>query len=417
MDETQQNPVEKWIMNKAGGKDIPVYQLEKIRQTLAYAFSHSPFYQALYQEIDLSQIDTWEAFHTLPFISAAELTSSGTQMLCVTQNEIERIVTLLTSGTEGEPKRLYFTKQDQDLTVDFFHHGMKCLIDENDRLMILLPYRTPGSVGDLLALGLERLGCQVYPYGLIEDFEDVAEFMICNRITSLVGNPVQVLRLAEITAYAGIELKLNSVLLSTDYVPDALARRLTALWDCKVYEHYGMTEMCFGGGVFCHRLQGYHMREADLYFEIIDERGMPVPDGEYGEVVFTTLTRAGMPLIRYRTGDWGRFKKERCSCGSLRLMEKIRRRITSGILAPTGKMLYTADFDEIVFDYDHITDYQMEVYEQQIRLLVSYTIGDPRQIKEDLQEALLVGTGFPCQVVLQKEENLPQQALSKRQFV
>lgn len=417
MNEIQQNPVEAWIRGKIGGKDILAYQLEKIQETLAYVSSRSPFYQKLYQDVDLAQIKTWEAFKTLPFISAADLTSCGPQMLCVSQNEIQRIVTLLTSGTEGEPKRLYFTRQDQELTVDFFHQGMKCLVDESDHVMILLPYRAPGSVGDLLALGLERLGCRVYPYGLIEDVEDAAEFMVCNHITSLVGNPVQVLRLAEIAKYTGIELKLKSVLLSTDYVPDALARRLSALWHCQVYEHYGMTEMCFGGGVFCHTLQGYHMREADLYFEIIDPGGVPVSDGEYGEVVFTTLTRTGMPLIRYRTGDWGRFRKEGCSCGSLPLMEKIKRRMTGGIPAPTGKVFYMGDFDEVIFADDHVTDYQMETCGQQIQLQVSYTTGNPEEIAHSLQQTLLAETGFDCRIMLQKEQNLPQQALSKRQFV
>ena len=83
--------------------------------------------------------------------------------------------------------------------------------------------------------------------------------------------------------------------------------------------------MGLGGGVECEAHLGYHLREADLYFEIIDPNtGRLVPAGEYGEVVFSTLTRRGMPLIRYRLGDRCRFLPGRCPCGSgLRLMERV----------------------------------------------------------------------------------------------
>jgi phenylacetate-CoA ligase len=70
--------------------------------------------------------------------------------------------------------------------------------------------------------------------------------------------------------------------------------------------------------VECAARQGYHWREADLYFEIVDPvTGQPLPDGEAGEIVFTTLTRQGMPLIRYRTGDISRFLPGPCACGAV----------------------------------------------------------------------------------------------------
>ena len=77
--------------------------------------------------------------------------------------------------------------------------------------------------------------------------------------------------------------------------------------------------------------QGYHLRETDLYVEIVDpETGNPVLDGEPGEVVFTTLTRRGMPLIRYPTGDVSRFLPDPCPCGTvLKTLERIRNRLGS----------------------------------------------------------------------------------------
>jgi len=179
---------------------------------------------------------------------------------------------------------------------------------------------------------------------------------------------VQALKLAELTKAHGFDIKLRSLLLSADYVPDAIAKRLASLWGCKVFEHYGMTEMCFGGGVFCDNLAGYHMREADLYFEIISEDGKTLPDGEYGEIVFTTLTRTGMPLVRYRTGDYGRFKKQRCECsGELKLMEKIRRRMDGGV-SLGGRDFYISDFDEMLFSCDKIVDYDIEFKDGKVNI-------------------------------------------------
>ena len=84
--------------------------------------------------------------------------------------------------------------------------------------------------------------------------------------------------------------------------------------------------MGFGGGVECQACSGYHLREADLYFEIIaPDSGQTIPQGELGEIIVTTLTRKGMPLVRYRTGHRARFLTEPCQCGTmLRRMGKVK---------------------------------------------------------------------------------------------
>ena len=417
MDVSGQNPLEKWIFTKTGGKDIREYQLEKLNETLRYVSEKSRFYRELYCNYDVA-VNNFEDFEKLPFITADDLIRRGPEMLCVPQNEISRIVTLNTSGTAREPKRVYFTEADQELTVDFFRNGMQCLLDKSDNCMVLLPYETPGSVGALLAAGLERLGCGVFPYGLIKDHISAGEFMASRKITSLVGNPVQVLKLAELTKASGLDIKMNSVLLSTDYVPDAITVRLSALWQCKVFEHYGMTEMCFGGGVFCECLKGYHMREADLYFEIISESGKSLPPGEYGEVVFTTLTRTGAPLIRYRTGDYGRFSKERCDCsGRLILMEKIRRRISGGIPGKGGRGFYIGDFDELIFSFDAVTDYSLDFRDGKARVNVLTVKKDGGELSKAIYELIFAETGLNPQVIINSEPGAPQENLIKRQIV
>jgi phenylacetate-coenzyme A ligase PaaK-like adenylate-forming protein len=184
----------------------------------------------------------------------------------------------------------------------------------------------------------------------------------------LVGLPVQVLGLARHPEAKRIPAgQIKSVLLSADYVPRAVVREIAAAWGAGVYEHYGMTEMGYGGGVQCAAQAGYHLREADLYFEVVDPlSGRPLAPGQMGEVVFTTLTREGLPLIRYRTGDLSRFIEEPCPCGTaLRSLEKIRGRIAGRIKLGNEQYLTMADLDEALLALPGILNYQAVLQRRQ----------------------------------------------------
>jgi len=318
---------------KKGGKltreALTEYQTGKINETIKAAVSGSEFYSRLYGNKPVD-ITCPEDMPELPRVSPEDLAENGQEMICVPSKEISRIVTMYTSGTTGISKRVYFTAEDQELTVDYFHHGMRNLIDEKDRLLILMPYERPGSVGDLLRAGVERLGAEVWCLGLIDDDisrEKAADLMREKKITSVTGLPTQVYGLM---CHAR-DLRPATLLLSAEYVSPLLAQELTETWGCRVFEHYGMTEMGLGCAVSCSELEGYHIREADIFIEITDSRtGMPVPEGEWGEIVFTTLTRRGMPFIRYRTGDISRFIPGPCGCGSiLKRLDRVKDRMTA----------------------------------------------------------------------------------------
>jgi phenylacetate-coenzyme A ligase PaaK-like adenylate-forming protein len=124
-----------------------------------------------------------------------------------------------------------------------------------------------------------------------------------------------------------------------------------------------MTEMGLGGGVECQARRGCHLREADLYFEIVNPTtGEPVADGETGEVVFTTLTRRGMPLIRYRTGDLSRFIPGDCPCGTtLKTLERVRSRVSGCIAVGQGQYVTIADLDEALFSIAGLLDFSATV--------------------------------------------------------
>jgi phenylacetate-CoA ligase len=149
-------------------------------------------------------------------------------------------------------------------------------------------------------------------------------------------------------------LRVRSVLLSSDHVAASLRNGVADSWHCEVFEHYGMTEMGLGGGVDCGAHAGYHMREHELLVEVVHpDSGAPTAPGEVGEVVFTTLTRRGLPLIRYRTGDLSCIVPGRCACGSpLLRLDRIHGRIGGGIGG-----LSMAALDEALFAHPDVIDF------------------------------------------------------------
>ena len=364
-------PLERWILERTALKSstqeaLQAYQLGEIQKTLTYAKEKSKFYQSALSDIDLNAIQTLKDFESIPFTTPEDIKQSAHDFVCVPSSDIERIVTLNTSGTTGNEKRLFFTHEDLEATIDFFHYGMHCLVDENDKVMVLLPGVAQASIGDLLKKALSRSSIECVVHGLLNDVEKTAQCIEEHKITCIVGIPMQVLYLSKLKPEL-FYTHIKKVLLSTDYVPDALVEALSKDGACKVYNHYGMTEMGYGGGVECECLGGYHLRENHLYFEIINPiTGECVSDGEYGEVVFTTFNRQAMPLIRYRTGDIARFSTKPCACGTfLRTMGKVRGRIENKVCIH-GHEMHLRDFDEILLRFAPIVDYTLNVCENDV---------------------------------------------------
>ena len=323
--------MDSWITRKIGAEKLTRgglerYQLDSINRTLSLAAEKSAFYRERFGKVRLESL---RSMADLPFTPPCDLKADPYRLLCVHPNEISRIVTLQTSGSTGTSKRVFFTDSDIELCTDFFHHGMRNLVDETDSVGILFPYKTPASVGDQLIKGLARLGAKTEPLFGLPD-EEISRSIAANGITSLVGMPGPIAILAK--RYPQLST-IKTVLLSADFVSDEVRKTIRDAWGAEVFEHYGMTEMGLGCAVSCENQIGYHVREADLYIEIIDpESGAVLPDGEWGEIVFTTLTRVGMPFIRYRTGDISRWKTERCPCGTvLKLLDYIQdRKVSKG---------------------------------------------------------------------------------------
>ena len=399
----KKTPLEKWIKGKLSLPDggmltrdlITSYQLEKLQKTVSYARRESPFYREMLGGFADNAIDNLDAFAALPFTTAGDVREQGLRMLCTSQDEIERVVTLQTSGTSGAAKRLFFTAEDLELTVDFFRHGMMTMVESGDTVIVFLPGELPGSVGNLLSRALGSFGVKSVIWGPVRDLAAARSEILRHDAPCLVGIPTQILALARGEGADVIPRGwVKTVLLSTDYVPTAISDELKRLWGCRVFAHYGMTETGLGGGVECEARDGYHLREADLFTEIIDpDNGRLLPDGEIGEVVFTTLTRRGMPLIRYRTGDLARIIAEPCPCGTvLKRLGRVTGRIDSK-LKIQGTAVGMADLDEILFPVAGLLNFTAEVTEHagqhQLNLCLQVCEGQGERIIGDVAAALL----------------------------
>jgi phenylacetate-coenzyme A ligase PaaK-like adenylate-forming protein len=401
-------PLDPWIATRIGeagsvvGREaLEAHQLRLLSATLALASDGARAYRGRLPH----RLDRLDDLADLPFTTADDLRADPMGHVCGSLGQVERIVTLDTSGTTGRPKRIAFTAEDQELTIDFFAVGMSTFTRPGDRVAILLPGETPGSVGDLLATALARVGATPLLHGPVSDPEASLRRIVDDGADVVVGVPTQVLAMARHPATPELRPALSAVLLSTDHLPAAIARAIEIAWGCTVYDHYGMTEMGLGGGVECQAHQGYHLREADMVFEIVDPAsGAVVADGEPGEVVFTTLTRSAMPLIRYRTGDLSRLATGACPCGSaVRRLQPVRNRLDGaigigGIGGVGGHALTMADLDDALFPVEGVIGFDATVTAEsgRDRLILSIrTAGawDPEPIGSALLAAVpsLVG--------------------------
>ena len=394
----QKTPLEAWIEEKIKPHShLPSYQLAKLKETVSYAQAHSPFYRRRLAGYSSRDIGGLEDMGRLPFTTGADLAAHPLRFLAVSQDEIKRIVTLDTSGTTGPGKRVFFTEADLESTMDFFQWGMSTLVGRGDKVLILLPGERPASVGELLAQGLKRLGAVPVPHGPITDFRPMPALITGEKISSLVGIPTQVLGLARyVEAFCPtFQSPLRSMLLTTDYVSPALRDGVENIFSCRAFNHYGMTEMGFGGGVDCAARGGYHLREVDLYWEIVHpDTGAVLAPGAKGEIVFTTLTRRGMPLIRYKTGDEAFFIPGSCPCGSyLRRMAPVRERLPGRASLPDGGRLSISQLDDILFSLPLVADFDAGLYFAGTRTGIDLTLylplPPPRGFLDRAREAIL----------------------------
>lgn len=340
---------------------IDDYTLRYLNQTLAHCRNNSPFYHYLPEHLD-----SLEGMAAIPTMNADDLTKHNRELVLVSQSEIQRVVTDQTSGTTAAAKRLFYTAEDQSRTVDHFVCGLSEMVAPGDRTLICMPSEQPGSLGDLIARAITRLGATPTIFGIGKTFAELLRTVKINHINTVVAMPIPMVSFGRYANALGEDIRFKNILLGADAATTTIGSTLTDLFNCGVYPHYGSREMGLSGATSCPAHEDMHLRENDLYVEILDPFGNLLPDGVEGEIVFTTLRRRAMPLVRYRTGDLGRINPTPCPCGSVVKRIGSIRRLSSFPVTMSR-------LDDLLFQLPSILDYRADLDGDQLTLRIVCT--------------------------------------------
>jgi phenylacetate-CoA ligase len=385
------SPLEEMVAKDCGEKSfqdlktLEKYQINLLKKQIAYAKGNSNFFARHLQNIDVKTINSYEDLEKIPLMSADDIYQSGMAMACLPLNKIPRFTTIRSSGTQGPVKQLYFTNNDLQKTADFFSYGVKSMTKDVKRAIIYLPGQAIGSIAQILAQGLNPIGIETYTFGAIQDYQQAQNTCIDFQADCVIGLPSQILQLARTAP----QLKPNSVFITADYIPESLVQSLQDIWQCEVLSHYGLSECGLGGGVECPAHNGYHLRHNDLLFEIIDPlTAKPLPYGQTGEVVFSTLNREAMPLIRYRTGDIGYLSNDKCQCGAiLPRLSRIQGRLRNKF-SINNTIISIQQLDELIYAIPQVLDYQPKIENNILKLFVKALPQNIPLIEKQIQKIL-----------------------------
>ncbi len=346
--------------------DVETYQLYRLRQTIRTCLKDSAFYRELFGNASAlpETIRELRDFAGLPFTEPRHLSENPYRFLCTSQAQIARPYTFITSGTTGPKKKIFWTQNDLDRITGFMAAGIGTVANPGDSVLILLPDGKPNSQADLLRQGVLKLGAKPFVANADLTAPELLEAIEESRCRVIFGYTRKIFRLSkelerrENLSARGVEI----LFLAAEYLPVAMRQELKRIWNCDIRTHYGLTEMGLGVAVECEAQDGFHFNEADLVLEIVHpETGAPVPAGEEGELVFTTLTREAMPLIRYRTHDLSRLISEPCTCGAASLLkiDTVKKRLESIATIGDNDEIYPALFDDVLFEIPGLVDYQV----------------------------------------------------------
>lgn len=293
-------------------------QFQQIKEQLIRLTGKDCFYRKKFEGIDVAGIRNEEDFRKLPFTWKGDLREAyPLGLMAVPEEEIVRIHS--SSGTTGTPVIIPYTKQDvDDWALQFGRCYKMAGVTNMDRIHI-----TPGyglwTAGIGFQNGAESIGAMTIPMGPGNTDKQI-RMMQDMKSTVLCATSSYALLLAEEIAKRGVRdtICLRKGIIGSERWGEKMRKRIAAELGVTLYDVYGLTEV-YGPGIAisCDYECGMHYWDDFVYIEIVDPKtGDPVPDGEIGEIVITTLRKQGAPLIRYRTHDLSRKLTGECKCGS-----------------------------------------------------------------------------------------------------
>ena len=412
--------------------DIEALQLQKLKKMVDYCYNNIPFYHERLQEAGVTgdKIKTLSDIQYIPFTTQDDIRDNYPfgMMACPMKN-IVRIPA--SSGTTGKPTVGVYTKKDIDTWAELIARiGAASGVTDEDIIQISFGYGLfTGALG--LHYGLEKLGATVIPASSGNTQKQLMMFRDFG-VTGLVATPSYALYLGEMvkeSPYPASAYKLRIGLLGSEGCTEEMRTQIEKNLHMFVTDNYGMTELG-GPGVSgeCELRCGLHFAEDHFLPEIIDqdtlERKGP---GEVGELVVTTLSREGMPVLRYRTKDITRINYEPCACGRTHArMDKVMGR-TDDMMIIKGVNVFPSQIESVLVGMEHVgPHYQLIVRKKNFldtlevkvelsngELLQSY--GELEALQHKIHDRLKSVLGLETKVTLAEPKSLERfQGKAKR---
>ena len=405
-------------------------QLDCFRKMLEQVFETNTFYKQKYSKVGIQNpenITTFSDYQKLPYTTKDELSSDqvsyppyGTNLTfpqekytCIHQ----------TSGTTGAPLRWLDTRESWDWWGKCWR-DIYCAagVTASDRLM------TAFSFGPFIGFwsayhGAQQLGAFTIANGGFTS-EQRIRAIISNEVSVVICTPTYALRLAEVAEQQGINLRNESKVRVTIHAGEpgasipATKQRIEDHWGALAYDHAGATEVG-AWGVMCRQQAGVHLNEDEFICEVIDpETGNP---SDEGELVITNLGRIGMPVIRYRTGDYVKLKSERCPCGSPhRVLDGgVIGRIDNAIII-RGLNVYPATIENIILKFPDVTEFAVRAYKietlDELEIQIESTSSDPTTTATNVSNSIRNELGLRTIVKVVPVGTLPRYEAKSRRF-
>ena len=351
-----------------GRPELERLQLDRLSATLREA-ACAPSYRVLFDGKGMPEVRRLEDIRRLPFTTKDDLRSGFPYgFLAVPLEKVVRLHS--SSGTTGNPTVIYHTREDiaawQDLVARcMYMAGMR----STDIFQNMMGYGLfTGGLG--FHYGAEKLGALTIPVGPGNSKRQIW-FMKEFKTTAIHILPSYALRLATHVAEMGLDprrdLSVRMAFVGAEPHTEETRRLIEQTWNIKVYNSYGLSEMCGPGVAFeCPQQSGMHIWEDSFLAEIVDpDTGEPLPEGECGELVLTSLNRAGTPLLRYRTRDLTRIIPGRCPCGRThRRIDRIRGR-SDDMMIINGVNIFPLQIEQTLLRIPGIgANYLIEIHEE-----------------------------------------------------
>ena len=360
MDRSQYLHPDKELMTR---EEIEAYQLEKLQQTVRHCMN-SLFYKQRFEEIGLKpeDIQSLDGLKKIPFTTKQDLRS--TYPFGIASVPLDKCVRLhSSSGTTGNPTVILHTQRDLD---EWANAVARCLhmvgLRPTDVFQNSSGYGMfTGGLG--FQYGAERLGMLTVP-AAAGNTKRQLKFIKDFGTTALHAIPSYASRLYEVMVEEGIDprrdTKLRTLIIGAEPHSELQRQRIEQMLGVKAYNSFGMSEMCGPGVAFeCKEQNGLHIWEDYYIVEIVDPETLePVPDGELGELVLTTINREAMPLLRYRTRDLTRILPGDCPCGRHhKRLDRMQGRSDDMIILK-GVNIFPIQIEKILLQFKELaTDY------------------------------------------------------------